>query len=244
MRRVAEQLAQVLRSGSDRDAGDPHARHHRLAGRQLAELEELLQHLAALGAQRALLLRLFGDELQFLGGVVLVRVVLVGADAERLQNAAADAVQHDNERVQDCLNPHHDRRDQQRDPLGVLNRHRLGQHLAEDDMEVGEHRYRDDAGEPVRREPRRPRRCAHRLQDHARDGMLAVHPEPEARERHADLRGGDVASLAAWILQHALDEAREPIALRGPRVDRGTRRADDGEFRRDEQRVHEEQRRR
>ena len=67
--------ADRVRRRADRNAGDAHARHHHLAGGQVAELEQLLQHLARLGAQRALLLGLLDDELQLLGRVVLVRVV-------------------------------------------------------------------------------------------------------------------------------------------------------------------------
>ena len=62
--------AELVRAGADRNAGDADARHHHFAGGQLAELEELLQDLARLRAQRALLLGLLDDELQLLGRVV------------------------------------------------------------------------------------------------------------------------------------------------------------------------------
>ena len=61
VRRRAEDRAQLVRRRADRDAGDPHARHHHLAGGQLAELEQLLQHLARLRAERPLLLGFLDD---------------------------------------------------------------------------------------------------------------------------------------------------------------------------------------
>ena len=75
---VGEDLADRVGPGADRDADDSHPRHHHLAGGEVAELEELLQHLAGLRAQRAELLALLDDQLQFLGRVVLLRVLTSG----------------------------------------------------------------------------------------------------------------------------------------------------------------------
>ena len=60
------------------------------------------------------------------------------------------------ERVDQRLDPQHRRRQPERDPLRGLQRERLRQHLADDDVEVGQDRDGDDAGEAVRREPLRP----------------------------------------------------------------------------------------
>ena len=54
---------------ADRNADDAHARHHDLARGEVAELEQLPQDPARLGAKRAAVLALLDDELQFLGRV-------------------------------------------------------------------------------------------------------------------------------------------------------------------------------
>ena len=72
-----------VRRRADRDPGDADARHHDLAGGQIAELEQLAQHLARLGAQRALLFGFLDDELQLLGRVVLLGVLRLAVDAEQ-----------------------------------------------------------------------------------------------------------------------------------------------------------------
>ena len=90
VRRAAEQLADPS-GGAERDADDPHARHHDLGGGQVAELEQLLQHLAGLRANGAQLLALLHDQLQFLRRVVLLGALRLPVDAEQPQHAVADA---------------------------------------------------------------------------------------------------------------------------------------------------------
>ena len=71
-RLTPDDLPQLLGTGADGNAGDADARHHHFSGGELAELEQLLQDLARLGPQRALLFRLLDDQLQFFGRVVLI----------------------------------------------------------------------------------------------------------------------------------------------------------------------------
>ena len=66
---------------AERKARDPHARHHDLRRRQVGELEQHLQHLAGLGAERAALLAFLHDELQLLRRVVLLGVLRLAIDA-------------------------------------------------------------------------------------------------------------------------------------------------------------------
>ena len=80
----AEQLADCAGVRAERNAGDADARHHDFAGRAVAELEQLLQHLPGLGAERAELLALLDDELQLLGRVGPIGVVRLAIDAEEL----------------------------------------------------------------------------------------------------------------------------------------------------------------
>ena len=76
----------------------------------------------------------------------------------------------------------------------------------------------------------------------AGERVLAVHAEAEAGERDAELRRGDVAVLLHRRGQDREQPPRQPIALSGPGLDRRSRRADDGELRRHEQRVGAEER--
>ena len=61
---------------ADRHAGDAHPRNHRFAGGEVAELEQLLQHLPGVRADGAELLALLDDQLQLLRRVVLLGVLL------------------------------------------------------------------------------------------------------------------------------------------------------------------------
>ena len=67
--------------------GDPDTGNHHLAGGQVAEGEQLLQHLAGIGAQRPLFLGLLDDQLQLLGRVVLIGGFHLTLDAGGLQHA-------------------------------------------------------------------------------------------------------------------------------------------------------------
>ena len=73
--------------------------------------------------------------------------------------------------------------------------------------------------------------------------MLAVHAEPEARDRNAHLRRRDVAVLPFRIFENVQHASGEPAALRRLILDARARRTDDRELRCDEQSVrqHEQQ---
>ena len=72
-----------------------------------------------------------------------------------------------------------------------------------------------------------------------RELVLAVHAKAQAGHRDADLSRRDEPILLAWFLEDALDTAGATIALVGARLDSGTWRADDGEFRGHEEPVHD-----
>ena len=76
-----------------------------------------------------------------------------------------------------------------------------------------------DAGDAVRDEPRRHRRVADQRVDAVGQHVLAVHAEAEARDRDAELRGRDVAVLAAAGRRRTRCTAR---ASRSPRAARAS----------------------
>ena len=155
MRLAAEQFPDAVRRAAEREAGDPHARHHDLGGSQVGEVEQHLQHLAGFRANRPTFLAFLNDELQLLRRVVLLGALRLPVDAEKPQQRVADLVEADDEREDERLDPQHRRRDPERHRFGLLQRQRLRDHLADDDVEVREDGDRDDAGEAVRHEPRR-----------------------------------------------------------------------------------------
>ena len=70
--------------------------------------------------------------------------------------------------------------------------------------------------------------------------VLAVHAQPEAGERDAQLRGRDEAILFDRGRQQS-QHAREPIARRRAMLDGCSRHADDRELGGDEQRVRQQE---
>ena len=70
VRVAADDLAQLVHVGAGGNAHQPDARHHHLARRQAAELEQLAQDAARFPAQHPALVAFFDDELQLLGGVM------------------------------------------------------------------------------------------------------------------------------------------------------------------------------
>src|SRR5690606_16763155 len=71
--------------------------------------------------------------------------------------------------------------------------------------------------------------------------LLAVHAEAEAGEGDADLGGGDVAILPARVLENLQDRGGELAPLGGAVLDGRSGDADDGELRRHEEGVQEDE---
>ena len=208
----AEQLADALGPAAERQPDDLDPRHHHFRRGQIRELEEHLQHLPRFGPDGAEFLALLHDQLQLLWRVVLLGVLRLPIDADQPQHDVADPVQHDDQRQHDRLDPQHRRRDPQRHVLGLLQRQRLRDHLADDDVEVGEDGDGDDAGQAVRHDQRRRAGDAQQVIDAVRQDVLAIHAEAEAGDGDAELGGGDVAILERRVAQDLLDRLRQPVA--------------------------------
>ena len=122
-----------------------------------------------------------------------------------------------------------------------MQRERLRHHLANDDVQIGQHGDGNDAGHGVRGNPPEHLEAHEPRLNLVGQPVLAVHPEPEACDRDTDLSRGDVAILAHGIFEDAQHALRQPAALRGLMLDARARRADDGEFGGDEQTVGEDE---
>ena len=94
---IREELADGCRRHPDLDSDDPDAGHHHLRRVEVAELEQLLEHLARLGPQGAKLAALLDDQLQLLRRVVLLGVLRLAVHAKALQQQVAEPVQRDDE---------------------------------------------------------------------------------------------------------------------------------------------------
>ncbi len=96
---------QILASGAHPNPNEVNARHHHLAGDQIAELEQLAQDLAALTAEKAALLALLNDELQLLSAVITLLLGQFALNADRPQDHVADGHQRDDDRQERLLQP-------------------------------------------------------------------------------------------------------------------------------------------
>src|SRR5688572_23349821 len=238
----AHDRSQLIGLGPHRNPDELHAWHHGLAGREIAELEQLAEDVSGLAAKHAPFMAFLDDELKFLGRVVPLRVYLLTANPYQPQQPVSNRVQRDHER-QDCLLQHVDHRGHvEHHPLRALERQRLRHHLADDDVQISQEGNGDHARDGMRRHPAAgPEYREPRLQLPGKP-VLAIHSQSKARDRDADLSGGDVPVLKLRGFEDAQDSSCQPAPLRGLMLDGRARRANNGELRGHEQTVrHNEQ---
>ena len=129
---------QLVRTRADLDTREHHARDHHLAGSQIPELEELAQDLSGFAAQHSAFLAFFDDVLQLLGGVITLRFDFLAAHPDQPKEPVADRVQSDHHRQQRGLDCKNERRYIQHRLGRPLQRQRLGHHLSDDDVKIGQ----------------------------------------------------------------------------------------------------------
>ena len=184
-------------------------------GREVAELEQLAQQPAGFRAKRAALLALLDDELQLFGRVELLRARSLPAHAERPEQRARDAAQHAG-RTDTAPGASRASASRQAAPRARRAAARaLRHHLAEHDVRERQDGERETPA-PARRRPMRDLREV-RLEQRGQS-VLAVHPEPEAGDRDAELRRRDVADPAARGASAGRAGARSASPRCGPRV--------------------------
>ena len=79
----ADDGAELVGLGADRDADEQDPRHHHLTRGPIAELEQVAQDLPGLATQQAAFLALLDDELQLLGRVIPLALDLAALDADQ-----------------------------------------------------------------------------------------------------------------------------------------------------------------
>ena len=119
----------------------------------------------------------------------------------------------------------------------ALQRERLRDHLAEDDVEVRQHRDGHDARHRVRgNPPSKAERTGPRFYPPG-DDMLAVHAQAKARQRHANLGGGDVPVAPAHVVEDRDDAPGAAVSPGCEMLEAGARRADNRKLRGDKEPV-------
>ena len=87
---------EILRVRPDRKADDADARHHGLAGREVAELEQLVENPRGLAVERAAGLALLDDDLELLRRVHALVDVGLPLDPEQAQEQRGGAAREPN----------------------------------------------------------------------------------------------------------------------------------------------------
>ena len=133
-------------------------RHHHVRDLLLGEVEDLVEHLALVLLDLAVLGRDLEQHLQLR---LRVRLALGErrVDADRALRQLARALEHPDQRLEHEEEQAHGRGHGERDALGVAEREPLGDELADDDVEEGDdqegEQHGEDRREPLRRTARR-----------------------------------------------------------------------------------------
>ena len=214
------------------------ARHHDLAGGQVGEGEDAVEHLLFRFLEYTRLLARGHEHLELFLGMDH-RMAAAAAQAEQVDHGATGAVQHADERPE-C--PHEDfgrLDDPQRRHFRSLERYRFRRQFAEHDVQRGDDRERDRHGNRVG--GRRGEQVGHdrkRGLDHRSQRRLADPAKADAGHRDPELCRGDVA---VRIRHRASHRVRPPVALGDQLIDPRLADCDDGELGGDEEPVGEDQ---
>lgn len=104
-------------------------------------------------------------------------------------------------------------------------------------MKVGEDHNGQHTGNPVGCNPALRSERFERVRQPFRKAMLPVHTKPEAGDRNADLRCGDVAVLLTRVADDLPHESGHPVPLGRQALDSRAGHTHYGEFRRHKQSV-------
>ena len=220
------------------EADHVRTRRHDLAHIEVGEVKDVVDEVRLRVVDEPLLVTLLHEQADFLLRVRLLAVA-VRLEAEPVRDPVRDMVEQPDERIHDALEDEHGQRDGQHDFLDALDGHRLRRELAEHDMAArddGEReRERDGVPDGVRESER-----LRDGQDERRDGRLADPAEAEGGERDAELRDRE---RGVEMIAELFRVNRALVPLLDERLQ--ARRTDlhDGELRRNEKTVHENEER-
>ena len=226
---LAERRLDLLAGSREPESDDLRARDHDLVGRQVRELEDVVDHLLFFRRQDPGGGAGADDHLELF---LRVRNVMTGGrlgEAERADDHQRGRVQHPDEWLEYREEPFRGQRDDQRGPFRTLNGHRLRGLLAQDDVEGGDDRKRDDDRNRMRADRREgvAGKPSEQRFDERGQGGLPDPPEAEGCHRDAELRGSDVG---VDVFEPALDGLGQGVALLDELVDPGSADRDESEL--------------
>ena len=227
VRRLEHGAQRLLGRHLDRDPDDVGSRHHHVRRLLVGEVEDLVEHLALVLLDLAVLRRHLEQHLQ-LRLRVRRAFDLARVDADRALRDLARALQEPDQRLEDEEEGPHGNRDAERDPLRVAEGEPLRHELADDDVHE-----RDDQEREQHREER-----AEPDPEQIRQDLLADRADRERRERDAELHRGDEVRRIARDLHH---RARRPAPLVDELLQPGAAHGDERVLGRDEEPVQQDQ---
>ena len=216
---------------ADHEVVDLRARHHHLAGAQVAEDEHVLGELTLVGLDQPLVHALRQQHAQLVLGVRRVAHLARRRDAERLEHQVAEPVEGVDDRLGDEVEGTHRPRDPEHRPGGARDGERLRRELAEHHVQHGHDRQREDEAQPDR--DAGGDGADQRLQD-VLEGGLGERAEADAGDGDAELAGGQVG---VDLLHGAARRLGAGLSLPLELDDLAEAHTGDGELGRDEEGV-------
>ena len=217
------------------DAHHIHTRGHDGLGVLVAQIEDVVHELVLLGIDEAAFGALVDEQLDLLAGVdvVLVGRIVTG----EAHDAVGDAVEQQHDGVRDAVEPDQRGGSAQRPALGGEDGERLGDELADDDVQS---RHDEVADRHADGDDRRLGQTEHREQrlEQLGDGRLAQPSQRQRRQRDAQLAGRQVGVDVLGDL-HGVFRAR--LVLVDGKLKLRFADAHERELRDDEKRVHDEE---
>jgi len=216
------------------------ARRHDLADGALAEVEDVADERFLIVLDETALDALGDDQFQLLGRHQ--PAVAVGrGNAHQPQQQVADAVEQAHRVVEDAAGEAHQRVELDGHRRSIGQSQRLGDHLADDDVEIGQQRQGDDVADRARGGRGEPAQLLQVRLDKVADSRLGVHGQPQRSQGDAQLRRGDVVIELRTQLQHVQHVPGHDVALVGHLLHLRVAHANDGELGGDEDAIDDHQ---
>ena len=147
-RRRGDEFGHIMRGCRSIDRDDVAPGDHDLFGRAVVEFEDVTDQVALQVAELTAACGFVGDDREFVAGVQRESLVWLG-DAQQAHQCERDRVEHGDHRSEQHAERAHHRLESDAHRFGSLQRESLGDHLAQDDVEVGDDAEGDDESDGV-----------------------------------------------------------------------------------------------
>ncbi len=181
---------------------------HDLADLQVAKVERVGQDFLVAGlTQRAAFDRLLNQVAQLVGRVRKGLLVAGDRDAEQRQDASGRRIEEPDDRVEQPREDDQGDREEREHPVPELDRPVLGDLFPDHDVQRGADGERDDQRGRVGR-PLPEMDQAKEREQHPFERGLHHRAQPQAGDRHAELRGGEIEPQVLLNLQRDGEQRR------------------------------------